>query len=336
MLIDLFTFSAATAAEAVTDAAEEAGKWVLEEGKYLYAYLMRALGIEGGSVAAGLLMMGAVLLCILVPYLLGSLNPSIIFSRLIYKEDIRTYGSGNAGTTNTLRTYGPKMAVLIFCLDLLKAALAVLFGGFVLSWSVGGAIAGFFVVFGHSFPIYYKFKGGKGAACSIMVALLLSPISALIIIAVFALIVLVTRYISLGSVIGAMLFPFLNSVFYNGVRPNGVINLSAIAIMVLVLFMHRENIKRLLEGKESKISFKKTDKHDVAAHEQAKTEKNSTEPEKEYSDADFVKCSCGRLIPVSREVCVYCGERNKKYIPKPVEKKNLIAKPGAKQGNKKK
>ncbi len=323
-MLNLMTTTAAvteTVAETVTEAASEGGQVILKEGKYLYAYLMRALDIEGGSAGSGWLMLGAVLLCIIVPYLIGSVNPSIIFSKLFYKEDIRTYGSGNAGTTNTLRTYGPKMAALIFCLDLFKAGVGVVIGSLILTRPIGGAIAGLFVILGHAFPVYYKFKGGKGVACCAMVALILSPVSTLIIMGIFVLIVLLTRYISLGSVICAMMLPMMNHVFY---PYQGVVTLSYICIMILIVVLHRENIKRLLEGKESKLSFKKTDKHAADAHNgNGETEKTPKAPlsEREFSEADFVKCACGRLIPASREKCVYCGEKNPSYIPKPIENK---------------
>ncbi len=298
------------------------GEAVLEPGRYLYARLLRAYELEGN--AAAWLMFGMVLLCMISAYLIGSLNPSIIFSRLFYKEDIRSYGSGNAGTTNTLRTYGPKMAALIFFLDLFKAAVAVVIGALLLSKTVGGAISALFAVLGHTFPIYYKFKGGKGAASTAMIAILLSPVTGALILVIFALIVLLTRYISLGSIIGAMLLPFLNYIFY---PQNGMITLAYLVIMMIIIFMHRENIKRLLEGKESKISFKKTDKHKASEHTATDndTSKKASEGfekqetvggETGYESKNFVKCPCGRLIPKSREKCAYCGKINTQYAPK--------------------
>ena len=284
----------------------------------LYAYLCQIFNL--GENQSSLLFVGAALLCIIVPYLIGSINPSIIISRKIYKEDIRSYGSGNAGATNTLRTYGKKMAVLILALDMIKAALAVVFGTFLLTREIGGAIAAFFVVFGHMFPIYYKFKGGKGVACTAICIVILAPATFPIILAVFLVIALLTRFVSLASIICAMLFPFLSYVFYPS---KGGTTLSAFFIGALVVFMHRENIKRLLEGKESKFSFKKTDKHKVgdASAEDTSEEKVEPRKEKQYSDDDFVKCACGRIIPKSRAVCVYCGEKNPLYVPREDEKK---------------
>lgn len=216
----------------------------------LYSWLIQSL--NSSETVNGILMVVAVLLCIIIPYLIGSINPAIIISKIYYGDDIRTHGSGNAGATNTLRTYGKKTAAIIFVLDLLKAAMAVIIGSLILTRSIGGAIAGLFVILGHAFPIYYKFKGGKGVACTAMVMLLLSPASFVILFPVFVAIVLLTRFVSLGSIIGIMLYPFMNSIFY---KTEGFITLSAFCTMLLVVFMHRDNIKRLLEGKESKVSF---------------------------------------------------------------------------------
>ena len=282
----------------------------------LYHMLCKNFGIYN-TQSASLLLAAFIFLSMIVAYLIGSINPAIIFSKLLYHEDIRSYGSGNAGTTNTLRTYGKKMAVLIFSLDLLKAALAVAIGSFLLTRNIGGAVAALFVVLGHMFPIYYKFKGGMGVACAAMCILLLSPITFLILVTLFIVIVACFKYISLGSVMCAMLFPFLNHIFY---PLNGWITLSAFCIGALIVFMHRQNIVRLMEGKESKLSFKKTDKHAASAHNggeaaEKPAEIEAAESEREYTDDDFVKCPCGRLIPVSREKCVYCGAENKHYRP---------------------
>ncbi len=242
--MNYLSFSAALAISADTAAKPVVG-W------NIYSFIVEKLGI-GNTVEALVLQFAAVLICIIVPYLIGSINPAIIFSKKVFHDDIRTHGSGNAGTTNTLRTYGKKMAVLIFSLDLVKAALATLFGSLIMTREVGGAIAGFFVIFGHMFPIYYKFKGGKGVACLATVVLILSPISFFILIPLFAAIVLMTGYVSLGSIMGVMLYPVIQFAFY---PQHGTITLSSIFTMIFVVFMHRENIKRLLAGTESKLSI---------------------------------------------------------------------------------
>lgn len=217
----------------------------------IYSWLVQKYDIAETQTALELMFVG-VILCMVIPYLIGSINPAIIVSRRVYHDDIRTHGSGNAGATNTLRTYGKKTAALIFCLDLLKAALALGIGSILMTREIGGAIAGLFVVLGHMFPIYYRFKGGKGVACMAMVILILSPIAFVILLALFIALVLMTRYVSLGSVMCALLYPIIQFAFY---PQHGWITLSSICTMLLVIFMHRENIKRLMAGKESKISF---------------------------------------------------------------------------------
>ncbi len=217
----------------------------------------------GGTMAELYLMLAGVVLCIIIPYLIGSINPAIIFSRVFFHDDIREHGSGNAGTTNTLRTYGKRMAALILFLDFLKAVISVIIGTLILPYQLGGgAIAGIFVILGHAFPIYFKFRGGKGVACLAGVVLMLSPISFAILVATFAAIVAMTRFVSLGSIMCVMLFPLIHNAFY---PKQPWTTIASIVIMLIVVFMHRENIKRLWAGNESKISFrtekiKKTDK----------------------------------------------------------------------------
>ena len=217
-------------------------------------FLTEALGLEG-STGSLYLQIGGVLLSMIIPYLIGSINPAIIFSRLFFKDDIREHGSGNAGTTNTLRTYGKRMAALILVLDFLKAVLSVYIGYLILPYQLGGgAIAGIFVILGHAFPVYYKFRGGKGVACLAGVVLILSPISFLILILLFIAIVVMSRFVSLGSIMCVMLWPILHFAFY---PLQAWTTIASIVIMLIIVFMHRENIKRLMAGKESKISFKK-------------------------------------------------------------------------------
>ena len=195
---------------------------------------------------------GAILLCMVVPYLLGSINPAVLISKTVYHEDIRNFGSGNAGTTNMLRTYGKKAAIATFLLDLAKAAVAVLFGMLIYGTD-GGAVAGCFVIFGHMFPIFAKFRGGKGVACLAMVVLIQSPLTFLILLGIFLVIVIGTRMVSMGSVMCAMLYPLIIKAFAN----DGLNVAMAVITAVAVIFMHRENIKRIMAGKESKLDFDK-------------------------------------------------------------------------------
>ncbi|MBQ9760945.1 MAG: glycerol-3-phosphate 1-O-acyltransferase PlsY [Clostridia bacterium] len=205
---------------------------------------------------ASWLTVAGALVCIVIPYLLGSINPAVLISKIFFHEDIRNFGSGNAGTTNMLRTYGKGAAIGTFLFDLGKAAASFWIG--MLIWSyMGAAIAGFFVVFGHMFPIFAHFKGGKGVACLAMIALCSSPITFLFLLLIFVVIVVGTRYISLASIMSALLYPLILNAFDGG-KPLYVA--MAVISACFVVFMHRENIKRLWAGKESKVSFSKTSK----------------------------------------------------------------------------
>ena len=171
----------------------------------LVSYLIDKLGV-GGTPAATAVTMGGIFLCIIVPYLLGSLNFGVMTSSKQYRDDVRTHGSGNAGATNMLRTFGWKAAVLTMAGDMLKAVLAVGLGYLIVGVNAqitaengmtyrmvdqfGAAIAGLFVMLGHMFPIFFKFKGGKGVATSGMVIIMISPITAAICFVIFLIIVI--------------------------------------------------------------------------------------------------------------------------------------------------
>ena len=224
-------------------------QWCLAEE---IAISLELSGDQGMIVSAA-----GILLCAILGYLLGSLNSAIIISHTLLHRDIRAHGSGNAGSTNMLRTYGIKYAVLTLVLDMLKGAIAATLG-FLIAHMVGAPVAGFFCVFGHMFPIYYRFKGGKGVATTGMVALMLDPWVFLVMLGVFVVITVGTRYVSLASVMCAFLYPLLLHAFI----PGGWTVLMGLLTTGFVVFMHRENIKRLLAGKESKVSFGKKKKDD--------------------------------------------------------------------------
>ena len=200
----------------------------------------------------------AAILCIAIPYFLGSINFAILLSKAIYKTDIRDFGSGNAGATNMMRTFGKKTALMTFGGDALKAFVSGALG-YLLLGQYGAHIAGLFCVIGHMFPIYYKFKGGKGVVTTAVSMLMCNPFVFLILLVIFVIIVGFTKYISLGSIMCALLYPvILDRVekFFNGsTQPYVIIPM---IIAALVVFMHRENIKRLMSGTESKFSFKKS------------------------------------------------------------------------------
>ena len=209
------------------------------------------------GLKAALMIIFAVI-CIVVPYLLGSLNFAIIISKTRYKADIRTFGSGNAGATNMMRTFGKSAAGLTFLGDALKAFVSGLLG-YALLGQYGAYIAGLFCILGHMFPIYYRFKGGKGVVTSAISILMCNPFVFLILFVLFVIIVACTRYISLGSVMCMLLYPvILDRIekWMNGAT--GAYVIIAMLMAVLVIFMHRENIKRLWQGKENKFSFKKS------------------------------------------------------------------------------
>lgn len=203
----------------------------------------------------GWILVGCILLCMIPSYLLGSLNFALILSRRFFGEDVRQKGSGNAGMTNMLRNYGKGAAALTLLGDALKAVVSSLIG-YVVFGVTGAYIAGLFCILGHMFPIYYRFKGGKGVVTTAVMILMLNPVIFLILLAVFLLIVLGTRFISLGSIMCVMIWPLI----LQRMEGAGAPVLMAMAIAALVVFMHRENIKRLLRGEENKVSFGKKKK----------------------------------------------------------------------------
>lgn len=203
---------------------------------------------------------------IVAAYLLGSINTALIVSKVGYGDDIRKHGSGNAGLTNVLRTYGKKAALFTLLGDIFKTVFAVCIPGILLGfWYVGGVstgngycyVAGLFAVLGHIFPIYYKFKGGKGVLTTATMVLVLSPIAFLILILIFILLVATTKYVSLGSVSAAVLLPVLMHGYFSfiGVPMHGLISISLIIIAILIVWCHRGNLQRISNRTERKLSF---------------------------------------------------------------------------------
>ncbi len=215
---------------------------------------------QNGALQLALLIVGCVL-CIIVPYILGSVNFAIIISGKTYKQDIREFGSKNAGMTNMMRVYGKRAAGLTLLGDALKAVVAGLFG-YAMLGQLGAYIAGTACVIGHMFPIFFKFKGGKGVVTTAVTILMCNPFVFLVLFLIFVIIVLGTKYISLGSVMCMLLYPFLLSGIDTWLNGGCPYVLFALLIAVLVIYKHKENIKRLREGKESKFSFKKSVKKD--------------------------------------------------------------------------
>lgn len=197
-------------------------------------------------------------------YLIGSVNFSILLSRAVEGRDIRQSGSGNAGATNMLRTYGKKMGILTLVLDILKGVICVLLAKFAAQAVIGAGtadtaayIAGVSVILGHNFPVYFGFKGGKGVATSLGVVLVLDWKVGLAVAAAAILIMACTRYVSLGSIIGGAVFAAAEVIkgFAAG-DAFSVRTVCAVIIGVLLIARHHANIKRLMSGTENKLSFK--------------------------------------------------------------------------------
>ncbi len=206
----------------------------------------------------------------ILSYLIGSISFSIIFTKKFAGFDVREKGSGNAGTTNVLRTAGKFPALMTLICDVFKGVVAILIALLVGQMINGDAktrallvqIAGVFVVIGHTFPIFFKFKGGKGVATSLGVILMVNWEIGLICL-VFALILMaLSRMVSLGSLAAAILYPILcmftaEHYIIGGQEAHFAYIIFGIIMAVIVIFNHRENIKRLADGTENKLSFKK-------------------------------------------------------------------------------
>ena len=211
--------------------------------------------------------MAAYIIVGLVAYLIGSISFSIIISKKMAGFDVREKGSGNAGATNMLRSVGKKAAALTLLGDALKGVVAILFAVIVGAIAKNSdkallvQIAGILVVVGHTFPVFFGFKGGKGVATSLGVLLMTNWKIGLICL-VFALVLMaLTRMVSMGSVGAAILFPvlvmFINTNFI--VSEGSGYFVYSVILAVLVAFNHRSNIQRILNGTENKLSFKKKD-----------------------------------------------------------------------------
>lgn len=211
----------------------------------------------------------ALVASLVVGYLIGSLNMSVIVGK-IKGVDVRKHGSGNAGATNTLRTLGKGAAAIVTAGDLLKSVAAVLFGMLMGRLFAGEDyavymycqyLAGLGAVLGHNYPVYFGFRGGKGILTSFGLVLMLDWRIGLILLVIAILTMAATRFVSLGSVLSAILYPIFVIAFnYSNPKPYipAYIALSVV-VAILALFQHRANIQRLLEGSESKLFDKKKD-----------------------------------------------------------------------------
>ena len=210
-------------------------------------------------------MVATYILMAVIAYAIGSVNFSVILSKRIAGFDVREKGSGNAGTTNMLRSVGKGAAALTLLLDILKGLVAILVAKFIVAKIASGAneailvqLAGFFVVVGHTFPVFFGFKGGKGVATSLGVLLIINPEIGGICL-VFALLEMaLTRMVSVGSINAAILFPVLTIfIKYNYISDDYNYIIFGFAMAAFVIFNHRSNLKRIYNGTENRISFKK-------------------------------------------------------------------------------
>lgn len=198
------------------------------------------------------------LITAVVAYFCGCINGAIIVSRFFCRDDVREHGSGNAGLTNFYRSYGAQYALFVIAVDMLKMVLSVVVA-LALSSFVGWPLifklwAGLFCVIGHMFPVTYKFKGGKGILSSGMLLWLIDWRVAAVAWGVFIALCVLTRYVSLGSICCSLTVPVTLFVFYPG---NWAAILLGSLIAALVVYAHRGNLKRLLNGTESKFRFHK-------------------------------------------------------------------------------
>lgn len=221
------------------------------------------------------------LLTALEAYLLGSISFSIIFTWLFKREDIREYGSGNAGATNVLRSVGKLPALLTLVGDFGKGVLAVVIGRIIFGnmstqvldganvQQVGACVAGLFALLGHCFPVFFKFRGGKGVLTAAGIMFIISPKVFLCCFVAFFIVILASRIVSLASISAAVTYPiatFIITYFfeYRALEnvPSSYWIISTVSAAVfggLVIFMHRSNIKRLIDGTESRLTVKKGD-----------------------------------------------------------------------------
>jgi glycerol-3-phosphate acyltransferase PlsY len=193
-------------------------------------------------------------LAVIIAYALGGVPFGYLFVRFALNKDIRTMGSGNIGATNVHRSAGGKAGVIVLLLDILKGFLAVLIASALTHGDpLALALAAVAVMIGHSFPVFLGFKGGKAVACFIGAFLFIAPLSLLAVAILFVLTVYVSKHISLGSIVGASLFPL---VMWLILHPPAPILFAAIFAAVLIVYRHKANIQRILAGNENVFSFK--------------------------------------------------------------------------------
>lgn len=229
---------------------------IIERG--LFGIICDSLSLTAETIGYWLLMLLAVILCIGAGYFLGGINSAIIISAKKYKSDIRKHGSGNAGMTNMFRTFGKEAGLLTFFGDIGKTIIPIILGYLFLGYD-GSYLAGLFVVLGHCFPIYYKFKGGKGVlAMFAMMFMCDIPVFGMMLL-VFAIIVIGTRFVSMASVMAAFFMPlFVNqwyTIMYGDGAAAGIRIPITFLITLTVVLMHLPNLKRIMNREEPRIKM---------------------------------------------------------------------------------
>lgn len=209
-------------------------------------------------------MIDAVYYMPVLAYLLGSIPMGWILAKLMFKTDIRAKGSGNIGATNALRQFGTKVGVLVLILDMIKGIVAVLLAKNLFGLdNVMVPVCGLIAILGHIYPVWLGFKGGKGVATAAGVGLALAPLSIPLALAVFILVVYKTRYVSLGSIIAAIVWGLSLIYFaYQSAMANwGIMAAVVVVVVAVIIGKHKQNIQRLRNGTENKISFTKKGQH---------------------------------------------------------------------------
>jgi len=198
-----------------------------------------------------------------VAYLLGSIPFGLILVRIVRGEDVRLTGSGNIGATNVARSGGAKLGVATLLLDVLKGYIAVLIALMVshrnsaVDLGLAASLAALWAILGHVFPVWLKFRGGKGVATAVGAFVGLAPRAVLLVLAIFLVIVLISRYVSLGSVVASALFPLLAFFLYRSESSPAALTVM-LGASLLIILKHKANIRRLLDGTENRLQFHKS------------------------------------------------------------------------------
>ena len=206
-----------------------------------------------------------VIAAVIIAYLLGSINFAVIFANIFLKKDVRELGSGNAGTTNVMRTAGFLPGAMTFICDVLKGFAACFIGKMLfihafpdtIPWIYVAYMCGVACMLGHVFPIFFRFKGGKGVATSVGIFAVCCPIAIVIGLTVFAVMTLITRVVSLSSLVATVTVISLSLVFYNSEANIALPAVLSISMGVTVFLKHKDNIKRLVKGEEKKITVRR-------------------------------------------------------------------------------